>query len=511
MSQDQKQKKSKKSLVIVAILVLAVCAILAQCAVRNTATEEPGEGKGTALVTEPANVANLEKLLAEGATLGDLMALLAELEEAAKTRELTPEEQALLEQLRALKKTLDETGYGKGGPLDSMLAAGATVQDLMNRLAELEEAARTRELTAKEKAELEALRKLREALESASPETMGRIEKDAQAKALEKAAEQARLDSLAAAARKKELTPEERATRDSLKRLNDSLAAVEKLRKDSLKQIADSLRADSLARAKEAARIADSLARLAQDSIPPTVSLTPPPGRYYEPIKLKAKCDEIKCNSWISVGDTLNPQEAKKGIDYNKSGIVFFRAQDSAGNYSEWQTGEYNMASDNKCGKYSYPVPVGGKEVCVDAYEYPNKPEEVPRDMVSHAQAASLCEAEGKRLCTIDEWKSACMGRETQRYSYGNSYIASRCNTNTSAALRTGRRTQCRSWWGMYDMNGNLWEWTATPAKEKAGSFLAAGGSWSGNNQTRCTEASYSFYTQNQYPSVGFRCCKDSP
>jgi formylglycine-generating enzyme required for sulfatase activity len=61
----------------------------------------------------------------------------------------------------------------------------------------------------------------------------------------------------------------------------------------------------------------------------------------------------------------------------------------------------------------------------------------------------------------------------------------------------------------MYDMNGNLWEWTATKSKEKETAFLVVGGSWSGNNQTRCTESSYSFYPQNQYPSVGFRCCKD--
>ncbi|MEE0875723.1 MAG: SUMF1/EgtB/PvdO family nonheme iron enzyme, partial [Fibrobacteraceae bacterium] len=220
--------------------------------------------------------------------------------------------------------------------------------------------------------------------------------------------------------------------------------------------------------------------------------------------------DELKCNSWISIGDTNSPQDAKKGIEYNKTGLVFFRAQDSAGNYSEWQSAEYDMASDNRCGKNAYPVPVNGKEICVDAYEYPNKAGEVPRDMVSQEQAASLCASEGKRLCSLEEWQAACKGREqNNRYSYGASYIPSRCNSNTKAVIRSGRRTQCRSWWGMYDMNGNLWEWTATKSKEKESAFIAAGGTWSSNNQTRCTESSYSFYPQNQYPSVGFRCCKD--
>lgn len=303
-----------------------------------------------------------------------------------------------------------------------------------------------------------------------------------------------------------------KAERDSLKAIQDSLKAIQdsiKAYNDSLKRIADSLAAIEAQRKADSARVADSLAALPKDSIPPTVSLVPPPGRYYDPIKLKAKCDEIKCNSWISVGDTLNPVDAKKGVEYNKTGIVFFRAQDSAGNYSPWEKGEYDMASDNRCGKNAYPVPVNGKEVCVDAYEYPNKADETPRDMVNQAEAASLCEAIGKRLCSIDEWQAACKGKDNLKYSYGSSYNSTRCNANTKAALRSGRKTQCRSWWGMYDMNGNLWEWTATPSKEKSTAFYVAGGSWSGNNQSRCTESSYSFYPQNQYPSVGFRCCKD--
>lgn len=300
-----------------------------------------------------------------------------------------------------------------------------------------------------------------------------------------------------------------KAVRDSLKAIQDSINAANKAREDSLKHVADSLAELEAKRKADSARVADSLAALPVDSIPPVVSLVPPPGRYYDPIKLKAKCDEFKCNSWISIGDTLNPVDAKKGVEYNKTGVVFFRAQDSAGNYSAWEKGEYDMASDNRCGKNAYPVPVNGKEVCVDAYEYPNKADETPRDMVSQEQAASLCEAAGKRLCTLTEWQAACKGKDNLKYSYGDKYNQTRCNANTKAALRSGRKTQCRSWWGMYDMNGNLWEWTATPSKEKSTAFYAAGGSWSGNNQSRCTESSYSFYPQNQYPSVGFRCCKD--
>lgn len=299
-----------------------------------------------------------------------------------------------------------------------------------------------------------------------------------------------------------------RHVRDSIKHVNDSLAALEKAREDSLKAIADSLAEieKMLAAEAEKKRIADSIR--AADQIPPVAEIAPPAGRYYDPIKLKVKCDEIKCKTFLSIGDTSNPVEAGKAIEYNKTGSVFYYAVDSVGNRTPWEEAKYDMASDNICGKNAYPVPVGGKTVCVDAYEYPNKPDELPKDMVSQEEAVALCAKEGKHLCSIDEWQAACRGKDNTKYSYGDSYKQNKCNTNTKAAKRVGRKDQCRSWWGMYDMNGNLWEWTSTPSKDHPNMYLVAGGAWNTNNGSKCTESKFSFYPQNQYPSVGFRCCK---
>ena len=291
---------------------------------------------------------------------------------------------------------------------------------------------------------------------------------------------------------------------DSLRHVRDSIRAARKARKDSLDSLArlDKAKQDSLNKA----RLADSLRN--SDKVPPTAEIAPPAGRYYDPIKLKVKCDEIKCKTFVSIGDTLNPQDASKGLDYNKTGSVFFYAEDSVGNRTAWEEAKYDMASDNVCGKNAFPVPVGAKTVCVDAYEYPNQPDATPKDMVNQEEAARLCANEGKHLCTIDEWQAACRGKDGFKYSYGNSYKQSKCNTNTKAAKRSGRKTQCRSWWGMYDMNGNLWEWTSTTSKQHPDKFLVAGGAWNTNNESRCSESKFSFYPQNQYPSVGFRCCK---
>ncbi len=281
-----------------------------------------------------------------------------------------------------------------------------------------------------------------------------------------------------------------------------------KINRDSIEQERKALR-DSIQRA-DSIRRADSLAYANRDSIPPEATIVPPTGRYYDPIQLKVKCDEIKCRTFYSVGDTNHIEELTAPVAYNKTGDVFYFAEDSAGNRSAWQSVHYDMASDNVCGKNAYPVPVNGKTICVDAYEYPNQPEAVVKDMVSHDEAVKLCEQAGKRLCRFDEWSVACKGKDGFRYSYGPSYKPFKCNTNTKSARRAGRKEECRSWYGMYDMNGNLWEWTDTPAKEMSNRYLVAGGAWDTQNESKCTDTKYSFYPQNQYNFVGFRCCADA-
>ena len=368
------------------------------------------------------------------------------------------------------------------------------------------------EYEAEQRRILDSLKALEKALADslATADSLARLDSLARQDSLRAADSLRVLDSLNAL--KNNLTKEQRDSirrvRDSIAHVNDSIAHL----KDSLdkvnKRIADSLSALEKARldSLEKKRILYSIR--AADQIPPNAEITPPAGRYYDPIKMKVKCDEIKCKTYLSIGDTLHPQEASKTVEYNKTGSVFFYAEDSVGNRSPWEEAKYDMASDNICGKNSYPVPVNGKEVCVDAYEYPNKADEPPKDMVSQEEAVALCEKEGKHLCSLEEWQAACRGKEKTKYSYGSSYKQNKCNTNTNAAKRAGRKEQCRSWFGMYDMNGNLWEWTSTKAKGHENMFLVAGGSWNTNNGSSCTESKFSFYPQNQYPSVGFRCCK---
>ncbi|MBR4008367.1 SUMF1/EgtB/PvdO family nonheme iron enzyme [Fibrobacter sp.] len=374
---------------------------------------------------------------------------------------------------------------------------------------EAQQKAQETELEARQKHILDSLRRL----EQAKADSLANAEAARIADSL-RLADSARVaDSIRVADSLASLKPEInkdslRHVRDSIKHVRDSVAAADKARNDSLAAVADSLakvekaRLDSL----EKKRVQDSIR--AADQTPPSAEIVPPSGRYYDPIKLKVKCDEIKCKTFLSIGDTLNPVEAGKAVEYNKTGSVFYFAEDSVGNRTKWEEAKYDMASDNVCGKNAYPVPVGGKTVCVDAYEYPNEADATPRDMVSQEQAEELCKQAGKHLCSIDEWQAACRGKDKTRFSYGDGYKQNKCNTNTKAMKRSGRKEQCRSWFGMYDMNGNLWEWTSTKSKDHPNMFLVAGGAWNTNNESKCTDSKFSFYPQNQYPSVGFRCCK---
>jgi len=355
----------------------------------------------------------------------------------------------------------------------------------------------------------ERQRQLELAIEKAQRTADSLIRADSLAKlasSYEDSIAKARADSIAKAIAdslaKLNLDPAARARADSIARARADSIARARAMADSLAKA----RADSIARARATA---DSLARVRADSIPPKPDILPPSGRYYKPINIRVECDKPKCETELSIGDSLNPQKGKLE-SYNRTGKVYFRAIDSVGNISRWEAATYDMASDNNCSENSFPVPVKGKTVCVDAYEYPNRHGEKPRNMINQSAAARLCEQAGKRLCSIDEWQAACRGNANTRYPYGNAYNQTKCATDMRAAKepnRSGFKEHCRSWYGMYDMSGNLWEWTSTPA-QREGLFLVAGGAWNTQNASSCAETKFSFYPQNEYPFVGFRCCK---
>jgi hypothetical protein len=111
----------------------------------------------------------------------------------------------------------------------------------------------------------------------------------------------------------------------------------------------------------------------------------------------------------------------------------------------------------------------------------------LPWQVSSNAEAQAACEAANKTLCTERQWYMACSGPAGRTYGYGNSYSATTCNGidkycrcgsgitcenrdpcpfphcyhTCGASFRldpTGQNGNCTNGYGVFDMNGNLWE-----------------------------------------------------
>ncbi len=142
------------------------------------------------------------------------------------------------------------------------------------------------------------------------------------------------------------------------------------------------------------------------------------------------------------------------------------------------------------------------EKFCVDKYEYPNQEGKKPLTNVSWYKAKRLCKKQGKRLCSNREWAEACRGcSKKTKYPYGNTYEKSSCVSNGKKVELSGSRRKCVSTYGVYDMVGNVAEWTDNLG---VGSY---GGSYKNGKKANC----YSWKAlsiKRKYSDVGFRCCK---
>jgi len=194
-----------------------------------------------------------------------------------------------------------------------------------------------------------------------------------------------------------------------------------------------------------------------------------------------------------------------------------------------------------RCGDYdrdrwlaiSKDLPTQPVSVCMDRYEYPNRKGEYPIIMVSWYEARDACKADGKRLCTEDEWTFACEGEEATPYPNGytrgapdsclndqpwkkfnDAMLIPRSGKNAAIeldrlwqGLPSGSRSQCRSQTGVYDMTGNVDEWTRSSIPGERPSVLK-GGYW-GPVRTRCRPATKAHDESHTFYQQGFRCCAD--
>jgi MYXO-CTERM domain-containing protein len=151
----------------------------------------------------------------------------------------------------------------------------------------------------------------------------------------------------------------------------------------------------------------------------------------------------------------------------------------------------------------------------------------LPWTMTTWDGANAACLAAGKRLCTEEEWQAACESDETRVWPYGlldTDYVPDYCNDNAydfdpgtpeddDGLLPTGDSTSCVTKDGIFDMSGNVKEWTSTlvtVAPDPEAWRIRGGGFDSPAAGTRC-DFNFSAGTDTYvFGNLGFRCCSDT-
>jgi sulfatase modifying factor 1 len=154
---------------------------------------------------------------------------------------------------------------------------------------------------------------------------------------------------------------------------------------------------------------------------------------------------------------------------------------------------------------------------------------EYPITEVNWCQAYAYCKWAGKRLCgeigggalapanegvaKYSQWYDACSLGGARLYPYGNTFNQGTCGgqaAGTSVEPVASSPGCVGSIPGVYDMSGNVWEWTDTCVSYDPGGFCQAfgGGFDSTSSDLACT-GERNWTRSSGAADIGIRCCSD--
>ncbi|MEC7983766.1 MAG: thioredoxin domain-containing protein [Myxococcota bacterium] len=149
----------------------------------------------------------------------------------------------------------------------------------------------------------------------------------------------------------------------------------------------------------------------------------------------------------------------------------------------------------------------------------------IPATRMSWFAAKDACEKANMRLCTEQEWLSACQGAYAQdddsdasfaddlvegtSYPYGDFYNPNLCWTAKDRSkfrpVYTGEMPGCVTPQGVYDLAGNVEEWVGDTPEN---AVLMGGAYDTPKEKARCYRANNTFGPGYSNKRTGFRCCK---
>lgn len=181
---------------------------------------------------------------------------------------------------------------------------------------------------------------------------------------------------------------------------------------------------------------------------------------------------------------------------------------------------------------YTYEVTIAEYRLCVEtgacsppvgSQYYDQDRDNYPVMYVNWHAANAYCDWAGGSLPTEAQWEKAARGPESHEYPFGNliDYWLANYNQNIGEATEVGSFPEGVSYYGAYDMAGNVWEWVAdwhsleyysisaseNPTGPASGEFrVLRGGSWVNNFiYLRSTTRGW-FKPNDSIFNFGFRC-----
>ncbi len=226
----------------------------------------------------------------------------------------------------------------------------------------------------------------------------------------------------------------------------------------------------------------------------------------------ETECEQPK--GICEAGDCVNRGPSPVMVPMLPSGYWIDSTEVTNGQYNQFLNAQDKPAQAGICASNSYPASVQGMD-------------DLPVVHVDWCDAAAYCAWSGKRLCgkigggtnliaaatdpAADQWHRACSANGQHKYPYGNAYDAAACVIG-SGTKPPPNKGCVGGYTGIYDLSGNVAEWTNTCTGDDASAAcLVRGGGYSSTpSELACDDTSKAqLRGDNSRDWLGFRCCAD--